>query len=416
MKILFLVKFYQPFDRGGSEWSTHDLAKLLVNEGHEVSILTPNYGAKSFQALEKIKVHRFPFVKKLKNPKDKIAPFWTNNLIWFFYSSLVCLYYINKSKKFEVIHVHNNEFIPAAVLSGFITKIPTVVTFRDYQAACPLGFCVWSKNKACNLKDFVFKDFSFFFKNYVQNKNVLTYCLLLSAALRAKLMQLIIKFFSNRITAKVAVSSKLRRIFSENSIQGLKVIHNPVLVEETDTKDSGIILYVGKFSPGKGLHLLLDIIPDVLRKLKGARFILIGSGFLEKDVKDKVSKFNLKKKVELTGQLNHKEVIKFTKKAGLVIVPSVWQEPLPRSVIETILSGTPVVATDVGGINEVVIDNVYGVLTRTNSVNLKKGLFKAFKNKSKYRKNILSNMKTLKKHFSEQSVDAYLKLYKSIQS
>lgn len=416
MKILFLAKFYQPFDRGGSEWSTRDLAYLLTRDGHSVTVVTPNYGAKSEETIDKIKIIRIPFPIKLKNPKSSIAPFWTNNLIWFFYSFLACLYYIYKDKKIDVIHVQNNEFIPAAALSGLITKIPTVVTFRDYQALCPLGFCVWHKNKACSLIDFVLKDFTFFFKNYVRNKNVLTFSLLLAAALRAKLMQLIIKLFSNRITAKVAVSSKLKKIFSENYIQGLKVIHNPVIVEGVNRTDSTVILYVGKFSPGKGVNLLLDIIPGVLKKLKEASFTLIGSGYLEKDVKDKITENRLERKVKLTGQLSHNKVLNLTKKAGLVIVPSIWQEPLPRSVIETILSGTPVVATDVGGINEVVKDNVYGVLTKTNSADLTKGLFKTFKNKSKYRKNILNNIKTLKKHFSQQSMDSYLSIYRSIQS
>ena len=70
MKILFLVKFYMPFDRGGSEWSTHDLAKLLTARGHKVTILTPNYGAKKEERLDGIAVKRFPFFKTSVLPPD----------------------------------------------------------------------------------------------------------------------------------------------------------------------------------------------------------------------------------------------------------------------------------------------------------------------------------------------------------
>ena len=183
MNILFLVKFYQPFDRGGSEWSTHDLAKLLTSRGNSVTILTPNYGYKSQEIIEKINVKRIPFPIKLKNPKGEIAPFWTNNMLWYLYSFIYCIYFCKKNKV-DIIHIHSNEFIPAAVITSFITKIRTVVTFRDYQALCPLGFCLWDKKRACNLRAYFNEDFIFFWNNYVKSKNILVFFLLLLAALR----------------------------------------------------------------------------------------------------------------------------------------------------------------------------------------------------------------------------------------
>ncbi len=59
MKILFLAKFYQPFDRGGSEWSTRDLAYLLTGNGHSVTVVTPNFGAKSKDTIDKINLYVF---------------------------------------------------------------------------------------------------------------------------------------------------------------------------------------------------------------------------------------------------------------------------------------------------------------------------------------------------------------------
>ena len=138
MRILFLVKFYPPYDRGGSEWSTRDLAKLLTDEGVEVLILTPNYGQKSREKIDDISIHRIPFPIKLKNPKSKIAPFWTNNLLWFVYSSIYCVYFCIKNR-IDIVHVHSNEFIPSALAAKTFLKKPTVVTFRDYQSLCSLG-------------------------------------------------------------------------------------------------------------------------------------------------------------------------------------------------------------------------------------------------------------------------------------
>jgi len=413
MNILFLVKFYQPFDRGGSEWSTHDLAKLLTSRGYSVTILTPNYGYKRQQVIEKINIKRIPFPIKLKNPKGKIAPFWTNNTLWYLYSFIYCLYFCKKNKV-DIIHIHSNEFIPAAVLTSFITKIRTVVTFRDYQALCPLGFCLWDKKRACNLQAYFTKDFIFFWNNYVKNKNIVIFPLLLLAVIRAKIMQTIVKFLSKHVNLKIAVSKKVRDIFMENDIGNVEVIHNPILVSGSYKNSESTIVYVGKFSPGKGVNKLIEIIPNLLKRLKNVRIILIGSGQLEKEVKNSMKDYIKNKRVFITGQLAHEQVLKHVKQAGLVVVPSIWQEPLPRSVNEALLSATPVVATNVGGINEVLKDGVYGSLTGTKSKKIEDGIVSVFKKRSKIKSNLLKDIKVLRKNFSQDVVNAYIGAYKNL--
>src|SRR3989344_7639259 len=143
MTILFLVKFFQPFDRGGSEIRTYELARSLVKNGDRVNIITPNYGAKATEIVEGIKIFRMPFPIKLKNSKDQIAPFWTNNITWFLFSTIYCIYICLKEDA-KIIHAQNNEFIPAAAITSFLLKKKSIVTFRDYQSICPLGFCLWN--------------------------------------------------------------------------------------------------------------------------------------------------------------------------------------------------------------------------------------------------------------------------------
>lgn len=412
MNILFLVKFYQPFDRGGSEWSTHDLAKLLVSKGHSVTIITPNYGHKSQQVIEKINVERIPFPIKLKDNKGKISPFWTNNTLWYLYSFIYTLYFCKKNNV-DIIHIHSNEFIPAAVITSFIKKIRTVVTFRDYQVLCPLGFCLWYKKRTCNLRTYFTKDFTFLWNNYVEKRNILVFLFLFIAVFRAKIMQTIMKSLSRRVNLKIAVSKKVRDIFMENGVGNIEVIHNPILVRGNYKTSNKTILYVGKFSPGKGVDKLVEIIPNILKRLKNVRIILIGSGILEAEVKNKLREYARNKTVQITGQLAHKKVLEHIKQAGLVVVPSIWQEPLPRSVIEALLSATPVAATNVGGISELLKDKAYGSLTGTKQEDIENGIVWAFKKRSKMKSNLIKDLKTLRKNFSEDVVNAYIKTYKN---
>lgn len=413
MNILFLIKFYEPFDRGGSEWSTHDLAKLLIEKGHKVTILTPNYGSKSQETREGIVIKRFAFAKKLKNPNGEITPWWTNNLIWFAYTCVICTVYAIRDK-FDVIHVQSNEFLPAAVIAAVITKKPTVATFRDYQVICSFGFCLWRSKKACNFSRYLADDFKFFYENYVQDRNPLKYSVLYLAALRSWVVTKILFFFATKVKHKVAVSEQLRAIFKENGIENMQTIHNPVLVNRSPEFAKNEITYIGKFSKGKGVDLFLELIPEIINKFPTLKFKFVGGGVLEKYLKEKTKSNKLQDKVIFTGRVDHDLAISIASQSSLVVVPSIWPEPLPRSVIETILVGTPVVATNVGGIGEIVKNNVYGKLANPSQKSLKAAIFAAFRNRDTYKRNISKDLKTLKHHFSTESAQKYLKLYKTV--
>lgn len=411
MKILFLVKFYYPFDRGGSEWSTRDLAKLLKKSGHEVIIVTPNYGSLNTEKIDNILIQRMPFPIKLKTPKSKIAPYWTNNIVWFIYSSIIVLIFCIRHK-IDIVHVHSNEFIPATVITKIIIKKPSVVTFRDYQSLCSLGFCLWYRDKTCKVVEFITGDFRFFYKNYITDKNPVKLLLLFAAALRAMVMQKIIYYFAKKIDYKITVSKKVAQIFKTNGIKDTKVIHNPVLITTNTTNNySKEILYVGKFSKGKGVDILMSLMGELIKLIPDAEFKFIGSGYLEKEFKKQIAADKMKLRLKLMGHVFHDEVLKEIKKAGIVIVPSVWQEPLPRSAIEAVESGTPVVATNVGGIPEIVKNGIYGLVANPEKESIKKAIITGYRNKERYRENIKRDLLKIRHHFSQEVLEKYLEIY-----
>src|SRR3989344_5195984 len=94
MKIAFVIEYFFPFDKGGSQWSTYYLAKDLVGKGHDVTILTPNFGSKKLEIVEGIKIIRYPFYKNT-NKFDSIPGhfFFTNPLfiMWSAFFLFWCL-------------------------------------------------------------------------------------------------------------------------------------------------------------------------------------------------------------------------------------------------------------------------------------------------------------------------------------
>src|SRR3990172_3855011 len=103
MKIAMATEYYWPYDLGGSEWSTYYLAKALIREGHEVLVVTPNYGTHKSETKDQIKIFRFPFPKKIKKYRP-LSPFWHTNILWI----LLTTYYlikICKEEKVDLLHL-----------------------------------------------------------------------------------------------------------------------------------------------------------------------------------------------------------------------------------------------------------------------------------------------------------------------
>src|SRR3989338_8083939 len=170
MKVAMPTEYFWPYDLGGSEWSTYYLAREIIKNGHQVIIITPNYGAKDEEFMDDIKIVRFPFFKKIKS-NIPISPYWHTGLPWLilptFYLIKIC-----RRESVDIIHIQGKYYSPAAFFTKLILRIPAILTVRDYQLICNYGFCIWEKTKACNWYEYFKKDFSFYIKNYLKNPSI----------------------------------------------------------------------------------------------------------------------------------------------------------------------------------------------------------------------------------------------------
>jgi len=118
-----------------------------------------------------------------------------------------------------------------------------------------------------------------------------------------------------------------------------------------------VVLYVGKFSPGKGTADLVAAARGVAGKFPDALFLFVGEG--ELDASDP--------HVRRLGPLPNREVLALYPLAEVVVVPSVIPDALSRVILEAMAAGRPVVATRVGGTPELVIDGKTGLLVERHA-------------------------------------------------
>lgn len=124
-----------------------------------------------------------------------------------------------------------------------------------------------------------------------------------------------------------------------------------------DVKDIGsksFFLFVGNLKRDKGVLDLLKAFQEA--DLHNSSLVYVGAGPEEGELRKYIDDYNLGDRVKLVGRKPKQEVAAYMSHAKCLVLPS-YHEGLPNVLNESICLGTPVVATDVGGIPEVVTEN-----------------------------------------------------------
>jgi glycosyltransferase involved in cell wall biosynthesis len=121
---------------------------------------------------------------------------------------------------------------------------------------------------------------------------------------------------------------------------------------------------IGRLVEVKGLEYFLESIPQIVNSNQDVRFLIVGTGPLEESLKMKARVLGIESYVHFTGFVEDLEGIW---KALDIFVTTSLSEGLPLAVLEAMAMGKPVVATAVGGVREIVIQGVTGILVPPKS-------------------------------------------------
>jgi len=153
-------------------------------------------------------------------------------------------------------------------------------------------------------------------------------------------------------------------------------------------QDMFTVTYIGRISPEKGLHYLLESASHVKEKIPGIKIVIAGDGTELDILKNHVRKTGLENHVIFTG---YREDVGSILRASDVFVNPSLTEGFPLSILEAMYCKVPVVATAVGGIPEIMKTGESGILIEPrNSEELADALVMLFKD-SKARERISQN-------------------------
>ena len=142
------------------------------------------------------------------------------------------------------------------------------------------------------------------------------------------------------------------------------VIHNGVNIPPVHSKNKNDLFVIGsagRLFPVKDYPLMVEVAREIFQQIQGVRFVLAGEGPEKKILEGLIEKYGLKDSFRLRGFLP--DLSEFYRELHLYLNTS-RHEGLPMSILEAMAHGIPVVATDVGGVREIVTEGVEGSLVQ----------------------------------------------------
>ncbi|MEM2971693.1 MAG: glycosyltransferase family 4 protein [Candidatus Bathyarchaeia archaeon] len=353
MKVLMVIPGFHPV-KGGAETIVKGLSIKLNDIGIQTHVMTFNMDKKwspkwrrEIEVVDRIKIFKIPALKLLPS-----SPRINMNV------NLIPGNFVNIMKQYDIIHFHEAEL--SFPLFSFLIKKPKILHLHGINV------------------DFI--------KRYhiyrMMFKHVTTYYIAITKEMKDNLTKLGI--------------CQSRIFYLPNAID-TELFH-----PDNNKKDDNLILYLGRITPVKGLHILLESLRYLRRPV---RLVIIGPvndlRYYE-IIMRLMEKENQKGKnqVEHLGVLPLKDVIKFYQKATVFILPSYW-EAFPLTLLEALSCGTPIVATPVGGVPEVIKNHETGILVPPgNALRLAEAIDYLLENKDVRLKMVCEGQKLVRKQYS----------------
>jgi glycosyltransferase involved in cell wall biosynthesis len=175
------------------------------------------------------------------------------------------------------------------------------------------------------------------------------------------------------------------------------------------------VLFTGVLRAGKGLFDFVECGRQVCKVRPDVKFVICGSGPFLGKLKEKVRILGLQRQIVFTGFADRNRLRKIYQNATVHVIPS-YHEGLPSVLLEAMSCGLPVVATNVGGINEVISSGTNGFLVPPKSPKLMAEIILKLLDDCMLRKKIgEAARKTIEKRYTWDKVaDNVIKCYEDV--
>lgn len=265
-------------------------------------------------------------------------------------------------KKFDIIHLHSGISIP--LLAGYFVskknKIPLIITWHGDSVRIP------NQDRYCG---------------FISSLAIILYKFIIQRILHDAIA--IITVSNQYVNISQYLTKYREKIWCIPNGINLEEFYPIGNIEEMKTKididGKKIILFLGSLYPIKGPDILLNAIPDVIKHNNNVIFVIAGDGNKQFYV-NLANELNVSKYVRFTGYLNNNEKLNYLKISDVFVLPS-RMESFGIVNLEAMASSLPVIATNVGGVSDLIQDKINGLLIPPNDhITLSNSIVELLKN------------------------------------
>lgn len=363
MHVVYFIKSFNSTYTGGIQTHVSELGQKLIEQGHRVTIIT----AANFFKKKRVYLHRnmrivevgyFPLKLGIR-----ILP--VDEFTFNFFALRKVKQMIAAGEQFDILHIQGR--------SGYLVdrlkdSIPVVATMHGLikveNRGILEGGVSWKKRLEMGIEER--------FANRIEKRII------------------------RNADAIIAVSNYMKRTLIDHfgPRETYHVIYNGIdcnkFFPDENKRKPNLVLSVARLDPRKGIHFLIDAMQELHREFPQLKVRIVGKGHQETELKKRIEQYGLNDTIELVGQKQPDEIIEEYQTAGLFVLPSL-EESQGIVFMEAMACGTPVVAFNIPGVDEVVAHQVDGLLVEKGDV---KGLIRAIRS--------LMMDESLRKRFGEQ--------------
>lgn len=339
MKILMLTWEYPPRIVGGIARVVNDLSKRLIKDGHDVTVVTYREGNAPYYEDDKgVKVYRV----------DNYMIHPNNFIDWIMQMNFNMVAKANeimaKEGNFDVIHAHDWLVAYAAKTLKNSYDIPIVATIHATESGRNSGIHDETQRYINDTEWMLTYEAT----EVIVNSNYMKRELQYQFGLPFEKINVVPNGINVNMFSGVERDYDFRRQYALDNEK--------------------IILFMGRLVYEKGVQHLVSAMPKILAGYHDAKLVIAGKGGMTDELKAQVNAMGISNKVYFTGYMDAKQVCKMYKCADVSVFPSTY-EPFGIVALEAMLSGTPVVVSDIGGLNEIVSHGENGMKSYAGNPN-----------------------------------------------
>lgn len=375
MNIMMLGPDYPPFVYGGVGTHIHTLSEELSKRGHRILVVCLGIKkilSNSFEVKNVNNISILEFQNDNIQYIELINESWDYRVIYNNTRVALTLYEIMNKYNIEIIHIHDHFWAIALEIIKSKRSIPTVVSFHSLSSS----------------KD----SFQDILRRYL--------------------------FYNTEAVIVVSNYLKNQIVSRYGSINNIVTVYNGISYESSypqSKKNKNRICYCGRISEKKGVDLLINAMIKIKKEIPKIELLLVGTGDEEKKFREEVDRLSLYDCIRFVGYVQPEKVSEYISTGIISIIPSRF-EAFGLAALEAMRVGNCVIASDVGGLPELIKSEWNGILFKNGDTeDLAHAIIELLQNEEKQKKIIEHGYETLR-FFSEcQMTDKIESIYKQVK-